>query len=41
MWMLWRPLAALGEFVVYFATATAGIVATAGILALCVRLVVR
>ena len=39
MWMLWRPLAALGEFIMYFATVTAGIAATAGLLALCTHFI--
>ena len=38
MWMPWRPLAALGEFIMHFATVTAWIAATAGLLALSIHL---
>lgn len=38
MWMPWRPLAALGEFIMHFAMVTAWIAATAGLLALSIHL---
>lgn len=39
MWMLWRPLAALGEAITHIATVAAWGAAAGGLLALCIHLI--